>query len=121
MFHLELALDLSESHDGLLEALPILDIDTKSPVFIAQRHGRPFAAEIPFHTYDLLVAHGQILDVGKRDVGRYLLLHRKPGLGNDGHVGKLRIDLDMADTKELLEASGVGRNRLRKQGVASGA
>src|SRR3984957_11912573 len=104
---------------GLLEPLPVLEIDAEGAIFVPQRHRRPFAVEIPLHPHDLLAGDRQIRDVSECNVGGYLLFHGETGLRNDGDVGELGIDLDMADSEELLQAPGVGRDGLREEGVAS--
>src|SRR5271165_139002 len=105
----------------LLKTLVVLNVDAERPVFIAQRYGGPFSAEVPLHPNNLLIGDRKICDVGDRDVGRYLLLHRQPGLRNDGDVGELRIDLDMADSEEFLQTPGVGGDGLREKRIAAGS
>src|SRR5205085_1860224 len=55
------------------------------------------------------------------DVGGNLLFERQARLWNRGHVGKLRIDLDVAYSEEFLKTPGGRRDGLAQQRVAAGS
>src|SRR5258708_34642153 len=92
--------------------LAVLEVHSERAILIPQRYHRPFLAEVPLHTHDLLVAAHQVGDVGERDVVGYLLLQRQARLRYGRDVGELWIDLDVAHAEESRQACRCGRDRL---------
>src|SRR5260221_154967 len=101
------------------KALAVLEVHSECAILIPQRHYRPFLAEVPLHTHDLLIAARQVGDVSERDVVGYLLLQRQARLRHGRDVGELWIDLNVAYAEESLQASRGGRDRLAQDCIAA--
>src|SRR5437667_210968 len=70
----------ARSAEPLFEAFLVKEVDAEQAVFIPNRNDGPVAVQRPFHSHDLLVAAGEIGDVGEGQVPAHLLFQREARL-----------------------------------------
>src|ERR1051326_3273674 len=94
---------MPEAIAALFKSLLVVEIQAEQAILLAQRYRRPPFIERPLDANYLRVTASYISYISKRQVRSNLLFDGKPSLRTGIYAGQLRVDLDLADSKEPLK------------------